>query len=339
MSIEIVPFSDDHLEHAASMVSARYQAERNLAQFLPAKFEDSDAILPHLRNLAQGVPGIAAIRDGRLAGFLLAFLTLFRGVRTAYSPDFGHAADSVGGWDIYRKMYASLSRRWLAHGCFSHGVTLFAHEREAIDAWFSLGFGLTVIDALRDASSVQRSVADIEIRRATPEDVDLVTPLELALRRHLARSPIFIPLIIDEGRKNPEHWLPDSANALWLAFQDDNVVAFMRLEPAGFEVMPISEKTTVAITRAFTKENVRGQGIGTALLNHSLDWARSVGYKHCSVDFESANIPGSWFWLGKDFQPVCYSLTRRVDDRLAWAHARRDDEDLLHAYEGQTGAG
>lgn len=345
MSLEInemttVPFSDDYLEQAASMVSARYREERDVTQFPPAKFEDPDAILPQLSGLAGGAPGVAAIRDGRFAGFLLAFLSPFRGVRTAYSPDFGHAADSVGRRDIYRMMYADLSRRWLAHACFGHCVTLFAHEREAIDAWFSLGFGLTVIDALRDLSPTGRPAAEVEIRRATAEDMHLITPLMLALRRHLAAPPIFIPLIIEQGKGDLERWLSDPANALWLALQGGDTVAFIRLEPSRGEVMPISDETTVAVTGAFTKEQVRGQGVGTALLDHALDWARLAGYEHCSVDFESANIPSSWFWLGKGFRPVCYSLARRVDERLlAWAHAGRDDEDLLRAYEGRTGVG
>ena len=339
MSLEIVPFREDHLEDAAGMVAARYRAQRALDRSLPVTFEDPDALVPLLRKPMKSGPGITAFRDGRFAGFLLAYLSLFREIRSAYSPDFGHAADSADGRDIYREMYACLSRRWLAHGCFEHAITLFAHEREAMDAWFSLGFGLHVIDALRGVGSVEGAMAKVEIRRATPEDVDVLMPLEVALRRHLASAPIFIPLIIEEGREHRARWLSDAAKALWLAFQGGDAVAYMCLEPSQSQVMPISDRATVAITGAFTKEEARGGGIGTALLDHALHWARSAGYKHCSVDFESANIPGSRFWLAKGFQPVCRSLIRRVDDRLAWAHEGRDDADLLRAYEGRTGVG
>jgi hypothetical protein len=34
------------------------------------------------------------------------------------------------------------------------------------------------------------------------------------------------------------------------------------------------------------------------------------------VDFEPQNIPAAHFWL-KHFQPVCYSLIRHVDERIA----------------------
>jgi GNAT superfamily N-acetyltransferase len=72
---------------------------------------------------------------------------------------------------------------------------------------------------------------------------------------------------------------------------------------------------------------VRNSGIGTALLKHSLDWARSAGYERCAVDFEPENISGARFWL-RHFRPVCYSLVRHVDERVAWAHEKREDKDL-----------
>jgi GNAT superfamily N-acetyltransferase len=81
--------------------------------------------------------------------------------------------------------------------------------------------------------------------------------------------------------------------------------------------MPVPRATTVTITGAYTKEDIRQRGIGTALLNHSLEWARSAGYRNCAVEFESANIIGSRFWYGNGFKPVCYSLARRVDERIA----------------------
>jgi hypothetical protein len=56
------------------------------------------------------------------------------------------------------------------------------------------------------------------------------------------------------------------------------------------------------------------------------------------VDFESANLPGSAFWL-RHFEPVAHSLMRRVDSRLAWAHAERDEADLQRSFEGHTWIG
>ena len=321
-SIDIVPFSEDHLEEAAALVATRYLAERDLNKSLPARFEDADTIVPLLHDYAKKETGIAVIQEGRLAGFLTCMLLLARGVRTAYVSDWGHAADLESGREIYRAMYASMARRWVTDGYFANAVTVLAHEREVIDAWFSLGFGMIEIDALRDVSPVDGGIAELEIRRAGPEDIDVVMTFRVAVERHLATAPVYMPLLLLRGRRFYEQWLVDSANALWLAYRGGDAVAFIQLTPSSQfgTVMPFSAKTTVTITGAFTKEDMRFQGIGTALLNHSLDWARSTGYEHCAAEFESANIIGSSFWQGKGFKPVCYSLARHIDERIARAH-------------------
>ena len=330
ISIQIVPFRDNHLKDAAVLVATRYRTERALNKSLPARFEDAGAVASLLQDYTKERAGVVAIRGGRLAGFLTYMLLSGGGGRTAYVPDWGHAADSIDRRETYRTMYASVARRWVTSGYFTHAVTVLAHEREVMDTWFSLGFGMIEINALRDVNPISEGVAEVEIRRVGPEDIDLVLTLRVALQRHVAAAPVFIPLIIHRGRKHYEQWLPDSTNALWLAYRDGDTVAFMELEPSSRlgVVMPVFDETTVTITGAFTKEDIRQHGIGAALLNHSLEWARSAGYKNCAVEVESTNIVGSSFWHGKGFKPVCYSLARHIDERIAWAHEDRNDADL-----------
>jgi hypothetical protein len=55
------------------------------------------------------------------------------------------------------------------------------------------------------------------------------------------------------------------------------------------------------------------------LLNTALEWGCPVDYNECVVDFESANIEATRFWQGAGFRLVIYSLSRRLDDRIAWA--------------------
>jgi GNAT superfamily N-acetyltransferase len=166
----------------------------------------------------------------------------------------------------------------------------------------------------------------------------LVASLEQELCRHLSASPVFLPLILDERRDALGDWLRNPAHALWLALQDGKAAAFLRLEPSERLVLPTSEATTVSITGACTRHGLRGTGIGTSLLQVGMQWAGSAGYTLCSVDFESANLPGSAFWL-KHFEPVTQSLTRRIDPRLAWANARRDAADLQRSFDGHTWIG
>jgi GNAT superfamily N-acetyltransferase len=205
-----------------------------------------------------------------------------------------------------------------------------------------MGFGLVVMDALQPldrAWDPLRLPGDLDIRRGGPKDVDRVIPLELGLDRHLAASPAYLPLLVEDGRQGWQRWLADETHVLWLACQGDQAVAYLRFEPSEGLVLPTTSDKTVAITGAYTRPEVRGQGIGTALLQRGFEWAREAGYTHCAVDFESANLPGYRFWLGSGFVSVCRSLMRRVDARLAWANARRDPEDVRRAYEGQTWIG
>jgi len=229
---------------------------------------------------------------------------------------------------------------WLSNGCFLHGITFYPNERSAIEAWFSVGFGLAVMDALRSVDSfVLEGVSrgDVDIRRAGAGDVELIAPMERALDRHLSASPAFLPLL-QSRRTVLENWLADEKHTLLVASRDREAVGYLRFQPSECLVLPTSAETTVSITGAYTREDLRGTGIGTVLLQAGLQWAGSAGYTHCSVDFESANLPGSRFWLGH-FESITHSLMRRIDPRLAWAHARRDEADLQRAFEGHTGIG
>lgn len=333
--MEIVPFNEEHLEEAAALVAVRYREERNLNPILPSRFEDAAAVLPILHDNINRQTGVVARREGKLIGFLTGFMSLFREVRTAYIPYWGHGAGSDTRQETYRMLYASLARHWVANGYFTHIITILAHEQEVLDAWFMFGFGMDNIDALRDVSSIKRTTADVKVRRATTDDIDAVMSLALANHWHLTTTPIFRPMFGHEKREHIEPQLSDASVAWWLAYLDGGAVGCIRVEPSSerdeFSVTPADENTC-GITRAFTKEEFRRRGVATTLLKHSLEWVHSVGYTRCAVDCESANIPGFSFWL-KHFQPVGYSLVRHVDERIAWAHKDRDETDILREFQ------
>jgi GNAT superfamily N-acetyltransferase len=315
MSLEIVPLGEEHLEDAALLVTARYRKLRQDVPSLPSRHEDVISILPLLSDLASETPAVAAIRGGRLARFLLGlFLPDFRGKRAAYSPEWANAAKGEDSGEIYREMYAQLSAHWVDDGCSLHAVTLLANDREGIEGWHWLGFGLTAVDAVRDLTPLQGTAAGVDIRRARLENIEEVMALDQALQRHLAAGPIFLLMDEEHDREYYEQWLADPANVMWLAYLGAEVVACMGLGPPDACYI-IEDEKTVSIEPAFTKEGVQKRGIATALLAHSLDWARAAGYERCAVDFEPENVPATRFWL-RHFQPVCYSLIRRVDERV-----------------------
>ena len=328
MSIEIEPFRETHLQDAAELFCARYRALRKAVPFLPDRYNTADAILPMLCDLSQGAPGVVAMDGRKLAGYLIGFvIPEFQGLRSVFSPEWANAARLEGSRRLYQEMYGCLSANWVADKCFTHLVSLLENDPQGRDAWHWLGFGMAAVDGLRDLQPVQAVSAGFELLRATLADVRQATSFDEALARHLAAPPIFWP---HENREYAE-WLSNSANALWLAYPagspdrtgkvhaGEEVAGCMALEPGyqgGCQV--VQDEQTISITGAFTQEGTRGNGVATALLNRSLEWARAEGYERCAVDFEPMNSLAARFWP-KYFRTVCYSLMRRVDERIGVA--------------------
>ena len=325
---EIVSLCREHLTEAAALFVAGYREARAAEPSLPAGHENARAILPRLRDLAAKEPGVAALRDGRIAGFLLGqVLPTFRGKRSVYVPEWAHAAVGQQRADIYRGMYARLSPRWVADGCFTHLITTLANDREAKEAWFGLGFGMIAVDAMRDLGPIQCAAADVDVRRAQPEDIDPVLEFARGIQRHMAAAPMFVPLLRLVEKETVERRLADPAQAIFLACCNADPVGYVHIRPANpSAAYVIQDEKTVSIRGAFTRPSHRGKGIGTALLGRAIDWARSAGYERCAVDFEPQNIPGTRFWL-RHFRPVCHSMVRHVDEAIAPAHERRADKE------------
>lgn len=328
MTLHIVPLSDEHLADAAALFVARYRALRAQVPFLPSRYEEPGVTWPLLSDLAGRAPGVAALRGSRLAGFLLGMpLPAFRGRRAVYSPEWANGADLDGSREIYWEMYAHLAARWVANGCFTHLVSVLAHDRAGIVGWHWLGFGAVAMDAVRDLSPV-RGAAPVEVRRAGADDIEPALALSEGLERHLAAAPTFLARVERYGRAQEERALADPARALWLAYQGAEAVGCMRIGPPNPDACTIiHDDKTASIDRAFTREGARRRGVAAALLDRALEWARAEGCERCAVDFEPMNVLAARFWTSH-FQPVCHSLGRCVDERVAWANERRQDADM-----------
>jgi GNAT superfamily N-acetyltransferase len=314
--LDVVPLDAHHLPDAAALSCRRYRALRETVPSLPPRYGDPGIVLPMLHDVAAGAPGVAAMRGVRLAGFLAAFLLPdFRGKPAAYSPEWANAAEGTDARRIYEAMYTSLAARWVSDGARTHLIGALANDRATLEAWHWLGFGMLAADAVRDLSPLDGPAAEVEIRRAGRQDPALCAPLQAALQRHLASSPTYLVTEEDDGSSSAR-WLADPTHALWLAYQDGQAVAYLRIEPANADACTlIRDPGTASITGAYTMPQARGGGIGSALLDRALAWARAEGYARCAVDFEPMNVLGARFWL-RHFQPVCYALARQIDERI-----------------------
>ena len=326
--LEIVPLAAAHLETAAVLVADRYKEERARNPLLLEKYEDPVTVRPLLNYNLEKQAGVAAVRRGKVVGFITSLPFSSWGIPAVWIPDWGHGAEPHDRGYLYRRLYAALAEQWVERGHLKHVVMTFTGEREVLDAWYSLGFGMTNIDALRDVSALSESVVNLDIRQAGPEDFDILMKFRDSLCAHLTLTPVFQFIPSEAREKSAEEFrkqLTDENLAIWLACESGKVIGCMRVVPSSqcdFR-MPTVDKSICGISMAFTEKADRLQGVGTALLERVLKWASEKGYTRCGVDFESANISASRFWL-THFRPVCYTLFRHIDGRILQIRRREE---------------
>ena len=104
-------------------------------------------------------------------------------------------------------------------------------------------------------------------------------------------------------------------DATWIAFLGGEAVGFLMTGPPGADgaVLARAGERTASVGGAYVREDARNRGVATALLNRSLEWARSEGYDRYATDFESANVQAHRFWLGRGFRPVVHTVLRRIE--------------------------
>jgi len=71
LPFEVMPLCEEHLGEPAALFGSAYRTAREHEPSLPPCHEDGGSILPKLRGLLRKAPGVAAVRDGRISGFLL----------------------------------------------------------------------------------------------------------------------------------------------------------------------------------------------------------------------------------------------------------------------------
>ena len=313
-----IPFREEHIEDAARLVSQRYQRLREQVPELPQRYADPSSLVPLLQGILKpGNPAVAAVQGSRFVGFLTAWqMPDFRGKRSIYSPEWANAALLEGSARIYEALYSHISGEWLAEKYSAHYLSIFPNDLQALQQWHWLGFGMFAVDGLRGLDPLPAGDTGLHIRRADLQDIDHVMALQDALWQYINNPPVFI-LSERYAREYYEDWLQDPGKVVWLAYSQDEPLAFIRMGPSAEDVCTIIvDEQTNSIYAAFTRASARREGIATALLASALDHARQSGYQRCAVPFEPMNPLGSRFWL-KYFQAVCYSFLRNIDERLA----------------------
>ncbi|MGH2586346.1 MAG: GNAT family N-acetyltransferase [Dehalococcoidia bacterium] len=167
-------------------------------------------------------------------------------------------------------------------------------------------------------------VAGVTVRAATPADAESVSALILGNAAHHAGPPVFLPLVPEAGELVRRHVVDQFAagtSTYWLAERDGLPVSMLGFQPGQPDGNLVAPAQYIHLAEAFTDPSERGRGVASTLLRHSLRWARDYGYRWCTVNWDSANLEGSRFWLGHGFRPIAARVYRLLDERIFWATA------------------
>lgn len=333
-----VPFGPEHVDEAAAAAAASARRLRMRIPAISARWLEPESHAAVLGQLAAEGSGCVARVGTAYAGHLVAWTWGTGSDARAFAPEPGFAVAPGIPPRVARRVVDELvtaaGRRWTSDGARTHLVAIPADEATVGDALLWLGYGMLVVDALRDlddaslAALPRATPAGTRIRRAGPDDLDAVLALDRGLRRHLVEAPTFLVLRARQDPARIAARLADPDTATFIAEVGGTPVAHLRVGPPGDDIaLLVRDDDTASIDAAYTVPGRRGDGVAAALLGAAARWARDRGAVRLGVDFESANVLGTRFWT-RWFRPAVISYCRRLDPAAASPAASPDREDL-----------
>lgn len=318
-TLEVVPFSDAQLDDAARLLAARQARHREAEPSLPERFEDPAAAREEVEAAwhAEGSSGTAALRDGRVVGYLIGTPREDKiWGKNVWVELAGHAVEEP---EDLRDLYAGAAARWVEEGRTRHYALVPANDASLVDAWFRLGFGQQHAHGLQEVTP--RKVAlppGIEIRDPRKEEIEELIEVDLALPAHQSRSPVFSSIAQPTREESRKEWLStlaDDEEHVLVAYQEGKPVAVwsvMPLEASSVHHGVGRPERAAFLGFASTLPEFRGSGRGLALTDASLDWASRNGYDVMVTDWRVTNLLSSRFWPKRGFRPVFLRLYRSI---------------------------
>jgi GNAT superfamily N-acetyltransferase len=303
--LEIVEFTDEHLDDAAELLAERHARHRIAEPLLPAKVDFRAQIETEWRS--EGASGVYAARAGEPAGYLVGrphshWFTVGIG---------GHALR--GDAELARDLYAAAAASWLDAGHREHAVFVPASDAALIGTWFRLSFGASAALAIRETAGAEPFDAGVTIRPSTPDDLDVSARLDRELSESMVPSPSFSSMRLQSEEEYLDDWRDtwdERQFTHFLAERDGVVVGHTLLykRPADLRVPADS----IDLANVATFPEARGGGVGRALFAHVLGWAHENGYPTMVTDWRMTNLLASRFWPRRGFRETFLRLYRAI---------------------------
>lgn len=186
--MKIVPFLKEHAEAAQALALQNYNEERESVPILPA-FEAVSA----LDEFAENGIGVAALEGGKFVGFLCGCdpwqggIGAGKDVLCTFSPIHAHGSVKENRARIYQNLYAAAAEQWVRNGILMHGVALYAHDEDAVRAFFEYGFGKRCMDLICTIEGGGKMPeTEVHFAERTGEQRAELCILRRALQTHMA---------------------------------------------------------------------------------------------------------------------------------------------------------
>ena len=317
---ETRPFGPADLDAAAELLSDRHRRHRLDFPALDPAYEEAGGIRPLIASLLEreGASGSIALADGRAVAYVVGAPRDAKWGANVWVEDAGSAGSDP---EAIRVAYADAAARWVDAGLTHHYAVVPATDAPTVDAWFSLSFGVQHIHAVRElppAGFVARA-GSVVVRPAETRDVDAIVALEPILPTHSGQSPVFSAVISrmtpEAARAEVEEELADARTATYVAESEGRVVGTATYCPLDMSDgnTPLMRPVSAGfLAYAAVPPEARGLGVGRALADASLVWARDSGYEWIAVDWRSTNLEADRTWRAAGFRPTFYRLFRRI---------------------------
>jgi len=256
-----------------------------------------------------GKRGAEAVRDGDRIAHLVGALgeAPSRG-RHAWVGLDDHSLSAGEAPDLLADVYAAAAAPWVDERYLTHIVEVPA-EGPLPQLFFALGFGQEQVHASAPVRIEEpTTAAGATIRRAGPEDVELLLDVVGAIGEHQVGPPVWSGLPAPKREELRDDWvefLADETAVILVAERDGTSLGYVAFHPG--------EHTGVAkLPVAGTRPDVRGMGLGVALVEHALHEAHLAGFDTVLLDWRSTNLLASRFWPRRGFRPTHLRLRRDV---------------------------
>ena len=286
--MDIVAFTDEHLDGAAALLAERHARHREAEPALPDTVDFREQIE---RELVDG-DGVAALADGELVGYLVGRRRQDQVGPHVWSYIAGHAVREP---EVARDLYAAAAARWVEAGLRRHFVYVPALS-ELVDPWFRLSFGASAALAVRETAPAEPFEVGVAIRESSPDD----TWAALLLERHMVESMLPSPSFsyhapddeVTAAEEWAETWVETDTYRHFVAERGGRIVGHVLLYRRPHDLRVPAD--SIDLAAASTEPSERGTGVGhrADTLRHRLGArARIPDDDHRLADDEPARLP------------------------------------------------